>query len=69
MNTKISAITKYIIAVNKKPNFNNALIDAMRGFKAKIEIGLFNIISKLIFSIISKIPVKKGVKVIKTPIV
>lgn len=41
----------------------------MRGFKGNTDVGLLSITSKLIFSIISKIPVKKGVIVIKIPIV
>lgn len=59
----ISAITKYPIAANKKLNFISAHIDAVMGLIVKIGVGLLSITSKLIFSIISKIPVRKGVNV------
>ena len=50
-----------MIAVNKKTNFINALIDAINGVKSVIDIGSLNITIKLIFSIISKKPVRKGI--------
>lgn len=62
----INATIKYVIAANKRPNFIKALKEARNElvFETIGEIiELSSIINKLMFSIISKIPVKNGVNV------
>ena len=58
-----------MIPMNKNPNFSVALKDATNGKGSETEVGVLAIIIKNTFSITSKIPVKKGVIVIKHPIV
>ena len=69
MISNTSDIKKKIAAMNKNPNLSVAAIEAIKGTnEAKFGVSL-SMISKLIFSITSKIPATTGVRHIKSPIV
>jgi len=63
MQKVINATIKYTIAANKKPNLSKAQNDAIKELTAETDVGVSNIINKLVFSITSKIPVKNGANV------